>query len=287
MRRHREGNAVAADLWRALEEAAGARGRPRRAGLDRAARLPARRAPPPGQARRSRVTQERFFADPRVPRREATRTLARAARRQVGRSQAARSSTGTSSTSGAALASAAAAHASWVLRQRRRRRLLPHAPRRRRPRGTARRSRPRAHRRRTAGARRRSVGARARRAGADRRASSTSPTRSATRPTTTCSTASRARSSLIDDQVVEAERARRSAASARGSAGASDRQFAELGWGSKTGEDDAEQLLRASLLRIVGLLAETPAVRRGSAAGISTRTSPIGARSIRTSPIPW
>ena len=63
--------------------------------------------------------------------------------------------------------------------------------------------------------------------------------------------------SLIDDQILEA-------------GGATQRRFREwigqrfgpafegLGWESKRGEGDAEKLLRASLLRIVGLLAEVP-----------------------------
>src|SRR5262249_43330737 len=66
MVRHREGNAVAADLWRALAEASGK-------DVARAARLwiappgsPLVPGGPPPTAGRMRLRQERFFADPRV-----------------------------------------------------------------------------------------------------------------------------------------------------------------------------------------------------------------------------
>ena len=54
MERHREGNAVAADLWRALERGVGQRRRARGAGVDRAARLPARLAGARATARLAR-----------------------------------------------------------------------------------------------------------------------------------------------------------------------------------------------------------------------------------------
>jgi puromycin-sensitive aminopeptidase len=67
MRRHREGNTVAADLWRALEEASGRE-------VTRVAQawiaqpgFPLVSLGPGGGADRLRVRQERFFADPRVP----------------------------------------------------------------------------------------------------------------------------------------------------------------------------------------------------------------------------
>jgi puromycin-sensitive aminopeptidase len=76
MRRHREGNAVAADLWRALEEASGkevtrvAQAWIAQPGFPLVTMEPARGAPE-GVLR---VRQERFFADPRIP---ATRRRAR------------------------------------------------------------------------------------------------------------------------------------------------------------------------------------------------------------------
>jgi puromycin-sensitive aminopeptidase len=69
MRRHREGNTVAADLWRALEEASGrevtkvAQAWIAQAGFPLVSIGPARGATEAGLA----VRQERFFADPRVP----------------------------------------------------------------------------------------------------------------------------------------------------------------------------------------------------------------------------
>ena len=69
MRRHREGNAVAADLWRALEEASGkavarvAQAWIGRAGFPLVTLGPARGA----DGAVLRVRQERFFADPRAP----------------------------------------------------------------------------------------------------------------------------------------------------------------------------------------------------------------------------
>jgi puromycin-sensitive aminopeptidase len=66
MERHREGNTVAADLWRALEEASGTE-------VTRIATAWITQAGFPlvsldaGEGTRARVTQERFFADPRVP----------------------------------------------------------------------------------------------------------------------------------------------------------------------------------------------------------------------------
>ncbi len=65
MRRHREGNAVAADLWHALEEASG---RP----VARVAQAWIAQAGFPlvtlkAEAKSLRVRQERFFSDPRVP----------------------------------------------------------------------------------------------------------------------------------------------------------------------------------------------------------------------------
>jgi puromycin-sensitive aminopeptidase len=69
MRRHREGNTVAADLWRALEEASGkavarvAQAWIAQAGFPLVALGPARA----GGAATLAVRQERFFSDPRVP----------------------------------------------------------------------------------------------------------------------------------------------------------------------------------------------------------------------------
>jgi puromycin-sensitive aminopeptidase len=69
MQRHREGNTVAADLWRALEEASGREvARVAQAWIAQAGfplvSLGAARGGPPGTLR---VRQERFFADPEVP----------------------------------------------------------------------------------------------------------------------------------------------------------------------------------------------------------------------------
>ena len=67
MRRHREGNAVAADLWRALAEASGREvARIAQAWIAQAGFPLVSVAPAPG-GRGLRVRQERFFADPRVP----------------------------------------------------------------------------------------------------------------------------------------------------------------------------------------------------------------------------
>src|ERR1051325_4170342 len=69
MRRHREGNTVAADLWRALEEASGkkvtrvAQTWIAQAGVPLVSLGPARG----GGEGRLVARQERFFADPRVP----------------------------------------------------------------------------------------------------------------------------------------------------------------------------------------------------------------------------
>src|SRR5207244_11140147 len=69
MRRHREGNTVAADLWRALEEASGkpvarvAQAWIAQPGFPLVSIAPARDAGPAALG----VRQERFFADPRVP----------------------------------------------------------------------------------------------------------------------------------------------------------------------------------------------------------------------------
>jgi puromycin-sensitive aminopeptidase len=66
MQRHREGNAVAADLWRALEEASGREvTRVAQAWIAQAGFPLVTLAPATGGA--LRVRQERFFADPRVP----------------------------------------------------------------------------------------------------------------------------------------------------------------------------------------------------------------------------
>jgi puromycin-sensitive aminopeptidase len=67
MRRHREGNAVAADLWRALEEASGREvARVAQAWIAQAG-FPLVTIGPAPDGRGVRVRQERFFADPRVP----------------------------------------------------------------------------------------------------------------------------------------------------------------------------------------------------------------------------
>src|SRR5215468_10169745 len=70
MRRHREGNTVAADLWRALEDASGREvARVAQAWIGRAG-FPLLSLGPVARASGTslRVRQERFFADPRVPR---------------------------------------------------------------------------------------------------------------------------------------------------------------------------------------------------------------------------
>ncbi|HZP42412.1 MAG TPA: M1 family metallopeptidase [Candidatus Binatia bacterium] len=69
MRRHREGNTVAADLWRALEEASGREvTRVARAWIERAGFPLVTMGPARGAASGTlRVRQERFFADPRLP----------------------------------------------------------------------------------------------------------------------------------------------------------------------------------------------------------------------------
>jgi puromycin-sensitive aminopeptidase len=69
MRRHREGNTVAADLWRALEEASAKEvTRVAQAWIAQAGFPLVTLAPVPGGAEALlRVRQERFFADPRVP----------------------------------------------------------------------------------------------------------------------------------------------------------------------------------------------------------------------------
>jgi puromycin-sensitive aminopeptidase len=67
MRRHREGNAVAADLWRALEEASGREvTRVAQAWIAQAG-FPLVTVAPAPDGHGLRVRQERFFADPRVP----------------------------------------------------------------------------------------------------------------------------------------------------------------------------------------------------------------------------
>jgi puromycin-sensitive aminopeptidase len=67
MRRHREGNAVAADLWRALAEASGREvARIAQAWIAQPGFPLVTVAPAPG-GRGLKVRQERFFADPRVP----------------------------------------------------------------------------------------------------------------------------------------------------------------------------------------------------------------------------
>src|SRR5439155_52850 len=69
MRRHREGNTVAADLWRALEEASGkpvarvAQAWIAQPGFPLVSIAPARDGGPAALG----VHQERFFADPRAP----------------------------------------------------------------------------------------------------------------------------------------------------------------------------------------------------------------------------
>jgi puromycin-sensitive aminopeptidase len=68
MRRHREGNAVAADLWRALAEASGKEvTRVAKAWIEQAGFPLVALAPVPEDGAVLRVRQERFFADPRVP----------------------------------------------------------------------------------------------------------------------------------------------------------------------------------------------------------------------------
>ncbi|TMB01276.1 MAG: M1 family metallopeptidase [Deltaproteobacteria bacterium] len=69
MRRHRERNAVAADLWRALEEASGRDvARVAQAWIEKAGFPLVAFAPAKGDADRAlRVRQERFFADPKIP----------------------------------------------------------------------------------------------------------------------------------------------------------------------------------------------------------------------------
>src|SRR5256885_10968477 len=69
MRRHREGNTVAADLWRALEEASGKPvARVAQAWIAQPG-FPLVTIAPAGDGGRAAlaVRQERFFADPRVP----------------------------------------------------------------------------------------------------------------------------------------------------------------------------------------------------------------------------
>src|SRR2546426_4659789 len=69
MRHHREGNAVAADLWRALEEASGREvARVAQAWIEKAGFPLVAFSPAKGDADRTlRVRQERFFADPKIP----------------------------------------------------------------------------------------------------------------------------------------------------------------------------------------------------------------------------
>src|SRR5947199_983284 len=69
MRRHREGNAVAADLWRALEEASGREvARVAQPWIEKAGFPLVTFGPAKGDADRAlRVRQERFFADPKIP----------------------------------------------------------------------------------------------------------------------------------------------------------------------------------------------------------------------------
>ncbi len=70
MRTHREGNAVAADLWRALEEASGRRdvARVAQAWIEQAGFPLVSFGPAKGEPDRVlQVRQERFFADPKVP----------------------------------------------------------------------------------------------------------------------------------------------------------------------------------------------------------------------------
>ena len=76
MQRHRDGNTVAADLWRALEEASGRQvTRVAQAWITQAGFPLVSLGPAAGKAEGTlRVRQERFFADPRVP---ATRRRAR------------------------------------------------------------------------------------------------------------------------------------------------------------------------------------------------------------------
>jgi len=69
MRRHREGNAVAADLWRALEEASGTEvTRVAQAWIAQPGFPLVGMTRPDGARGTLRVRQERFVADPRVPR---------------------------------------------------------------------------------------------------------------------------------------------------------------------------------------------------------------------------
>ena len=132
MQRHREANAVAADLWRALEEASGRD----------VARVAQAWIAQPGfplvsaageTAARLRVRQERFFADPRVP--AARRRAALAACRWwssgpgAGGDEVERFLVDKAHRSTVALG--ARRSPAVVLRQRRRRRLLPRAARRR------------------------------------------------------------------------------------------------------------------------------------------------------------
>src|SRR5262249_60388944 len=76
MQRHRDGNTVAADLWRALEEASARQvTRVAQAWITQAGFPLVSLGPAAGKAEGTlRVRQERFFADPRVP---ATRRRAR------------------------------------------------------------------------------------------------------------------------------------------------------------------------------------------------------------------
>jgi puromycin-sensitive aminopeptidase len=68
MRRHREGNTVAGDLWRALEEASGREvARVAQAWIEQPGFPLVTLTPAKGGAGTLRVRQERFFADPRVP----------------------------------------------------------------------------------------------------------------------------------------------------------------------------------------------------------------------------
>ena len=128
MRRHREGNAVAGDLWRALEEASGREvERVAQAWIEQPG-FPLVTIAPREGARSSRVRQERFFADPRIAGGDAARALAGAARRQGSRSPA-RTSTASSSTAREDDRAAGVRAPRLVLRQRRRGWLLPRAAR--------------------------------------------------------------------------------------------------------------------------------------------------------------
>ncbi len=83
MRRHREQNAVAADLWRALEEASGREvSRVAQAWIEQPG-FPLVSFAPRAAERSFAFSQERFFSDPRVPARTAAASLAAAARRQA------------------------------------------------------------------------------------------------------------------------------------------------------------------------------------------------------------